>query len=639
MSGGQKAKYMHFRRFFLILVFVFLQSLLNAQTKTDLEKLKTFQEKQLRKKQQTFIQGIFKNQFILAKHQDAHLHHFTTSGSPVYYHSRSNLNIANALGTSQLWTGGNLNLQINGQNMETDDGFAYLGVWEIGSIRTTHQEFINRITYRDGTNFPSSFSGDDLHATHIAGTMIAAGVTENARGMAWQATLSAYSDVDDIVEMAEAATQGMLVSNHAYGPIFPTFSNYWFRGFYDEEAANWDEVCYLAPFYLPVNACGNDRNESSNLKYDLLLGLSTSKNPLMVGSVSVNTTEITQVSDIQIANQSSFGPTDDGRIKPDLVAPGENIISTNNTNDDRYSSLSGTSMASAAVSSSLLLLQQYYQSLQNSFLRAATLKALVIHTAYEAGSTLGPDYGYGWGMLNIKKAAEVIKVNPDSSFILEKVLNQNETFTYSLLSSGEEDLKITLCWTDPPVEPLPDNNSSLNDRTSRLANDLDLRLLDADGNEIALPWKLDPENPEIPAKKGDNTVDVVEQIVFENSQAQVYTVQVSHKGVLKDEKGLEKNEQAFSLIITGINTSITASEKLITPQTLIIYPNPSNDEVFFENVEAYSYLQVINNEGRVLINYDLESLEKINIANLPSGIYHLKFIGDNKSESHPIIKY
>lgn len=631
---------MHIRKYLLFIFFVSLPPLLNAQIKTDFEKLSLFQEELLQKKQQNYLQAFFKHHTILTKQDNKHLHHFSTTGRPIYYENRSNLSTAQSLGTSQLWTGGNLSLEVNGQNMETSDGFAYLGVWEIGSIRTGHQEFANRITYRDGTSFPSNFSADDLHATHIAGTMIASGTTENARGMAWQATLSAYSDVDDVIEMAEAASQGMLISNHAYGPVFPSVPNYWFRGFYDGEAANWDEVCYLAPFYLPVNACGNDRNESSNLKYDLLLGLSTAKNPLMVGSISVNSSTITQASDIQIADESSFGPTDDGRIKPDIVAPGEGIISTNNLNDGGYSSLSGTSMASAAVSGSLLLLQQYYHSLHNAFLRAATLKALVIHTAYEAGTAIGPDYGYGWGMLNMEEAVQVIQTTQESSLILETVLEQDKTFTYPVMSTGEDVLKITLCWTDAPAEPLPENSASLNDRTSRLMNDLDLRLLDSEGNEIALPWKLDPENPENPATKGDNTVDVVEQIVLENLQEQMYTLQVSHKGVLKDEDGLEKDEQAFSLVITGIDIKITSVENLSTNAELFVYPNPTSADIFFENVEEYSYLQVIDTQGKMVAEHNLKNnLNQINIAHLMSGIYYLNFIGNDKSASHPIIKY
>ena len=85
-----------------------------------------------------------------------------------------------------------------------------------------------------------------------------------------------------------------------------------------------------------------------------------------------------------------------------------NVLSSISTADDAYDIYSGTSMATPAITGSSMLLQQYYSQLHNTFMRSATLKGLLIHTADEAGPYPGPDYMYGWGLVDIAKAAAVI---------------------------------------------------------------------------------------------------------------------------------------------------------------------------------------------------------------------------------------
>ena len=107
-----------------------------------------------------------------------------------------------------------------------------------------------------------------------------------------------------------------------------------------------------------------------------------------------------------ISSFSSTGPTDDGRIKPDLVANGVNLTSTDIGGYD-YLTISGTSMSSPNACGSATLLVDQYKRLFGGAMRASTLKALLIQTADDIGNP-GPDYFFGWGLINVKRAADLL---------------------------------------------------------------------------------------------------------------------------------------------------------------------------------------------------------------------------------------
>ncbi|MCG8474094.1 MAG: GEVED domain-containing protein, partial [Cytophagales bacterium] len=314
-------------------------------------------------------------------------------------------------------------------------------------------------------------------------------------------------------------------------------------GKYDWDSKNWDLVMYNAPYYLMVNSAGNLRGQQSQINnkggYDLLSGQACSKNSVTVAAVR-ELYDYSSPNQVILSDFSSFGPTDDGRIKPDLSAKGVHTYSSTSENDEAYSFKSGTSMASPSVAGSLLLLQQHFSNLYGRFMRASTLKGLAIHTADEAGASEGPDYRFGWGLMNSGKAAQVLSGHGGSSYLSEEVLDEGGVYEKTFLASGDEPLKATICWTDPDGEIL---GNIVDLSTPALVNDLDLRL-SWEGEEF-LPWRLDPDSPEAPASRGDNRVDPVEHVAVNNPEG-VYTIRVSHKGALKGER------QAFSLIVSGI---------------------------------------------------------------------------------------
>jgi hypothetical protein len=151
-----------------------------------------------------------------------------------------------------------------------------VGIWDGGAQRATHQEFGGRVTVKDGA---SSID----HATHVGGTIGAAGVDPGALGMAPGVFIDSYEWTNDTAEMASRAmvspgeANSIQISNHSYAYIAgwswsfspPRWYGTWgYResdsfGSYDALTRQWDTVCYNAPYYLPFVAAGNDRNESA----------------------------------------------------------------------------------------------------------------------------------------------------------------------------------------------------------------------------------------------------------------------------------------------------------------------------------------------------------------------------------------
>ncbi|WP_083919411.1 S8 family serine peptidase [Pontibacter roseus] len=511
-------------------------------------------------------------------------------GMPIYYITYNNSRAAATTKTNQLWAGGSLGLSLSGAGSAVSDK---MGIWDGGLIRESHVELRGRIELKDNA------SKLNEHATHVAGTLMASGQNALAKGMAFGLQkLQAYDFNNSVAEMAEAAKNNMLVSNHSYGSIAGWRYNterkgtdedpYWewwgnpdisqtedYKfGFYDETTASWDRIAYNAPYFLVVKSGGNNRGEtgpevgkpyfqrgsngnftlvaqrpaglSSNNGYDGISTYGTAKNILTVGAVRPIPNGYNQPSEVAISTFSSYGPTDDGRIKPDIVGNGVSVLSTTVESDHAYKQLSGTSMASPNVAGTLLLLQEHYLNIhKDKLMRAATLKGLAIHTADESGTAPGPDYVHGWGLLNAEKAANVISNTQQTHLVQENTLAQGQAYTLDVVASGTGPLVVTISWTDPEGTVLPSNASSMNSRSPRLVNDLDVRI--SHNGTTFLPWTLDPNKPEQPAQRGDNIRDNVEQITIPNpAPGEKYTIRIAHKATL------QKGPQAYSLLVSGV---------------------------------------------------------------------------------------
>jgi len=501
-------------------------------------------------------------------------------GFPIYLITDNNTTSAATTQTNTVQPGGSLGLNLSGSSTFLNNKLA---IWDGGTVYKAHQEFAGKtITLKDSTSVID-------HATHVSGTMLAKGVYPPAKGMAFNAsTLISYDFDNDISEMSAAASV-LLLSNHSYGDEagwnLNDANNHWewyglpgdsvdyTFGFYADRTQAWDQIAYTAPYYLIVESAGNSRGStgpavgqeyygyksrtdqtivdkglrpagiSSNDGYDCISTTGNAKNILTIGAINPLLNGPTTSAGISTTFFSSWGPTDDGRIKPDLVGNGLNVLSTGIGTPTTYLTLSGTSMAAPNVTGSLYLLQEYYaEKNAGVFMRAATLKGLACHTAFDAGN-IGPDYIYGWGLLNMKAAAQAITDNGTKSLLKENTLTQGQKQTFNVIASGSGALIATISWTDPAGTITPDG--TVNDRTPKLVNDLDIRI--NDGTKTYSPWVLDPNNPSVAATTGDNIRDNIEQIYITGATpGKAYTITVSHKGTLKS------GSQAYSLIVTGI---------------------------------------------------------------------------------------
>jgi len=454
------------------------------------------------------------------------------------------------------------------------------GIWDGGAVLSTHQEFGGRVTVQDG-------SSSHYHSTHVGGTIGAVGMVARAMGMAPAVNIDSYDWTSDQSEMADRAMSyasepdTLQISNHSYGSVVGWDNDEspvrWYGlwgyrqsddfGQYNSTARSWDEVCYNAPYYLPFKSAGNDRNDNApsngttfeyydsgwqtksynsstdpcddgwdNGGFDTIPTYGNAKNIMTVGSVNDAETS-GGPRDITKATMSSFsgwGPTDDGRIKPDIVANGAGLYSCDNDNNSDYTTLSGTSMSSPNASGSAMLLIDYYSQLfPAQAMRASTIKALIIHTADDLGNT-GPDYSFGWGLMNTKAAADIIGNNK----IREDFLSSDDpNYIYEITLDANNSLRVTICWTDPQASSV----SGVDNDSPRLINDLDLRVIDPCGT-VYFPYILDPTNPADDATTGDNILDNIEQVYIQLATAGTYTIKVDHKGTLTND------EQYYSLI-------------------------------------------------------------------------------------------
>lgn len=404
-------------------------------------------------------------------------------------------------------------------------------VFDGGTVRASHQDFGGRATVIDG-------DGQANHATHVAGTVGGSGAASGGanRGMApgvtiLSAALSAsgeflYTNPGDIeYDYGLAWDLGADVSNNSIGTNTETngFPCNW-QGDYGVTDALIDAIVRGsqtvsdgAPFRV-VWAAGNERQGSrcdvEGLgDYHSIAPPAGAKNHLCIGAVNAN--------DDSMTGFSSWGPTDDGRLKPDFSAPGcqsggdGGVTSCSSSSDTAYSVSCGTSMASPTAAGITALMLQDWAALYpgEPLPRNSTLKVLLAQSAEDRGNA-GPDYQFGYGSIRADSAINLMR----SGAHAERALGQNFSDVYSVnVPAGSGPLVITVAWDDAPATP---------NVVPSLVNDLDLRVT-APGGQRHYPWTLNPANPSAGAVRTvEDHLNNIEQVRVDAPAAGEWTIEV-----------------------------------------------------------------------------------------------------------------
>jgi hypothetical protein len=398
---------------------------------------------------------------------------------------------------------------------DSDPRAVTIGEWDSGHVDSTHPDFAGRVVFGDVSPMSN-------HATWVAGVAIGDGTNSVAnggtpfqwRGMADQTRIVSYEWPNSINEM-DIETRDA-IDNH--GAVIS--QNSWVfmatYGSYHQWSQNYDDIVTgkLGTPISVVFAAGNDQQFVTGGYGSIMAPGGTAKNTIAVGAINSDDDSMTFF--------SSWGPTDDGRTKPDLVAAGDEVGGdggivtthpgggyTNGPPGFPNEPVIGTSFAAPAVSGTAALIYEEYRATHRGFEPLpSTVKGTLIHTADDLGN-VGPDYQFGWGKVNAPRAIDLVREDAvGQKSILEGIINspQAEIQNHRIqLPPGTIELKVTLVWDDEPGNPLD------NPLLPELVNNLDLTV--QQGVATHFPWVLDPNNPANPAGTGVDNLNNVEQVL------------------------------------------------------------------------------------------------------------------------------
>ena len=218
-----------------------------------------------------------------------------------------------------------------------------------------------------------------------------------------------------------------------------------------------------------------------------------------------------------------------------------------NSDPNAISGFTGSSAAAPSAAGVVVLLDDLRQRYSHSEYLSSTMKALLIHSAFEMGPWDGPDYRQGWGMVNAAGAAHLINLgdvtnlnqnqNSDRGLVIEdELLFAGDSDSYTIQHDGTGPLKASIVWFDPQTNV-------------DLVNDLNVEITRVSDGTKYEAWVLDPMNPSAPPTKGHNTTDNVEQVYLTASEATAgnSTVKVFGNGSFTN--------QSYSLVVTTYDTA------------------------------------------------------------------------------------
>ncbi len=432
----------------------------------------------------------------------------------------------------------NASLAVGGRNLHGEG--IVIGIGDNADAQN-HVDFTGRVISRFGAS-----SGN--HGLHVSGTSAGAGIlTDTLAGYAPKAIMISQN-TSNIIDNTTTYVQdyGMVLTNNSYGAIAGDCG---YNGLYDLYSRIIDQQLLDLPNLTHVFAAGNSGSLLCTpypVGFKTVLGsYQSSKNALIVGAVTNAGV---------IAGLSSRGPVVDGRIKPEIVTQGANVVSAG---FGSYWNNNGTSMACPGATGGMALLYQRYKQLNgNSNPKNGLMKNIICNSAMDRGND-GPDFTYGFGWMNVARALDLMENNRYLNSTIANTATNNHSIS---VPANTAQVKVMLNWNDPAASPVA---------TKVLVNDLDLEVINP-ASTIILPRVLDtiPANVNTIAGNGADHINNIEQVTISNPAAGNYTVRVKGTAVTQN----PSQEYFVSWDIIPVSTKITfpIGEESFRPGQMIV---------------------------------------------------------------------
>ena len=340
------------------------------------------------------------------------------------------------------------------------------------------------------------------HGRQVTGVVGGDGlIEERYKGVAPNSLL--IVDYFDLV-LTKSATYfsdfGMTVTNNSY---FNGLAGCPGNSDYNELSVYVDQQIYNNPFLQHIFSAGNDGQRVCS---PYPLSFATIKSGYQVGKNVLDVADYHVGTDV-LNLSSSKGPVEDGRLKPEITASGVSVVTTSNNNT--YAQGFGTSFSSPYIAGVWALLTERYKQLHaNALPKSALIKGALCNSADDRGNS-GPDYSYGFGLVNPRRAVEVLENNRYFTGTLSTAGTSSQIIA---VPANTRQVKVLLYWHDKEASPLA---------STALVNDLDLSV--TDGVTTYLPWILNPSPATVnnPAVRGVDRINNIEQVTIDNPGANI----------------------------------------------------------------------------------------------------------------------